>query len=397
MQLCLRVPDPPGDGGTIAMRAITGSLISAGAKVKILAFNTQKHYVDPEKTDPSFRQSTAVEMVYLDTTVKVLPAFLNLFRKDSYHIQRFISKDFETKLVEILKAGSYDIVQLESLFLAPYVDTIRKHAAARIVLRAHNVEYRIWQQLAYACRNPLKRWYLSHLAAKLRTYEIAMLNRYDAILPITAEDEKLMREDGCRLPACIIPLGLEIGRYQATEMEIPGFSLFHLGSMDWMPNLEAVEWFLKKVWPEVQARDPGISLYLAGKNMPEAIKRRRDAGLIVEDFISDAIRYMSNKAIMIVPLLSGGGMRVKIMEGMALGKTIISTRIGAEGIACKHGENILIADSATEFIHWILECRKNPELCRRIGAAAAHLAASEYNNDIIGKKLYQFYLQILKG
>ena len=379
------------------MRAITASLIAAGAEVKILAFNTRKHFQDPERMDPVFSQTTAAETVYLDASVKMLPAVLHLFRKGSYNIQRFISKDFEQKLIEILKAGSYDIVQLESLFLAPYVDTIRKHAPARIVLRAHNVEYRIWQRLAEVCRNPFKKWYLSHLAGRLRAYEISMLNRYDAILPITSEDEKLMREDGCRLPACIIPLGLDISRYHAKETAVPGFSLFHLGSMDWMPNREAVEWFLEAVWPEVHRWDPAIGLFLAGKNMPESIKKRQEPGLVVEDFISDAIRYMSDKAVMVVPILSGGGMRVKILEGMALGKTIISTRIGAEGIACTHGENILIADTAAEFIHWIQACRKNPDLYRKIGKAAAHLAASEYNNDLIGKKLYQFYLQILKG
>lgn len=396
LQICIRVPDPPGDGGAIAMRAIGTSLMEAGAKVKILAFNTRKHFVEDSRMDPDFKQKFSLESVFLDASIKVWPAFKNLFGSDSYNIQRFISPHFKSKLESIFKKDSYDIVQLESVYLAPYLDTIRKNSSAKIVLRAHNIEYLIWQRMADASKNRFMKWYLRLLAKRLKAFEIRMINRYDAILPITREDEKILRLDGCVLPIQVIPLGLNIQKYKTEVSENVSFKLFHLGSMDWLPNQEAINWFLQNVWPEVHQQNPLVTLCLAGKNMPDSIKRKKQQGLEVDDFIADAIKYMDDKTVMVVPLLSGSGMRVKILEGMAMSKTIISTRIGAEGIDCSHLENIILADTPEEFIFWIRECSTNKALCERIGEAACKLVATKYDNKAIGENLYHFYQQNIK-
>lgn len=392
LQLCIRVPDPPGDGGAIAMKSIAESLIEAGASIKVLALNTKKHFVDPVNISEKYKADTAIETVYLDASVKIVPAFVNLFfSKASFHIQRFDSKNFREKLTAILTNGGFDIVQLESLYLAPYLDQIRKCSDAKIVLRAHNVEYVIWERLLGSTGNMFKRYYLSVLTRRLKAFEISMLNRYDAILPITRSDEKIIHRDGCKLPIHVTPLGLNTEKYQIEEKENGMFSVFHLGSMDWMPNIEALNWFIAGVLPELRKRDPSLRIYLAGKKMPGHIKKLASSDLIIEDTISDAIAYMSDKPVMVVPLLSGGGMRVKIIEGMAMGKTIISTRIGAEGIDCEHLKNILIADTPADFIHWIITCKNDPSLCKRIGAGARELALLRYDNKIIGKKLFDFY------
>lgn len=390
LQLCIRIPDPPADGGAIAMRAMATSLMQAGAAVQILAFNTRKHFVDPGKTDPAFSRATNLQAVYLDATVSIIPAFLNLFSSESYNITRFISAEFEKKLAALLQSGNFDVVQLESLFLAPYVKTIRQHSTARIVLRAHNVEYLIWQRMAGSCKSFIKRQYLRLLAEKLKNYEISMLNEYDAILPITREDEAVLRNDGCTKPLLVTPLGLDPAKYSRENRDMKKFSLFHLGSMDWMPNVEAIDWFLTNVFPALEKKSD-ITVYLAGKKMPAWIKHLGSRMLIVEDAISDAISYMSDKTVMVVPLLSGSGMRVKILEGMAMGKAVISTSIGAEGIDCRHEENILIADTPAEFVNWILACKNDPALVARIGDNAARLVSTRYDNSAIGRRVYEFY------
>ena len=397
LQLCLRVPDPPGDGGSIAMKAIAESLMMAGASVQILAFNTRKHFVEESAINPEFKKATNMQTVYLDASVSIIPAFLNLFTSASYNIERFKSVAFEQKLTDLLKNQSFDIIQLESLFLAPCVDVIRRHSNARVVLRAHNVEYLIWERMAASCTSFFKKKYLQLLASRLRKYEISMLNRFDAILPITGEDEKIFRKDGCRIPIYVTPLGLDTSSYQLPQPATAPFSVFHLGSMDWMPNVEAVDWFISQVLPQLQALDGDVKVFLAGKNMPVHIKQLKLKNVVVEDVISNARKYMSDKTVMVVPLLSGSGMRVKILEGMAMGKTIISTRIGAEGIACTHLENILIADTAEAFVSWILTCKKDPVFCSDLGAKAALLAASMYDNRAIGTKLFAFYGQLLAG
>lgn len=395
LQLCLRVPYPPRDGATIAMYNLSESLIAAGASVKTLAFNTKKSFIADEEINPQYKQAVNLQTVFLDATINPKDAFLNFFKKnESYNIKRFYSKDFENALINILKAYVFDVVQLEGLFMSPYVDVIRKYSKAKIALRAHNVEFVIWKRLSDAAANPVKKKYLSFLAKRLKQYESKMLNNYDAIVPLTTEDASLLKMEGCVLPMFLLPIGIETKKYNQPVID-SAFNMFHLGSMDWMPNIEAVDWFLNNAWEPLKKDLPEIKLHLAGSSMPERIKKLADKNLMVYDRIDDAKKFMLDKPVMIVPLLSGGGMRVKIIEGLAAGKIIISTKIGAEGIKYTHGKNILIADTPAEFINEIKKIYNNTQLRYDIGHQAQYLAQSDFDNDVLGKKLFNFYKELI--
>ncbi|MFI5219273.1 MAG: glycosyltransferase family 4 protein [Bacteroidia bacterium] len=391
LQLCIRVPFPPSDGATIAMYNISKSFYENGAQVKILSFNTNKNYVMEEKISKEFREKTGIETVDIDLSVKPLLAFLNLFSNDSYNVSRFVSTAFEEKLKKILAAENFDIVQLEGLYVSPYLDIICGHSKAKVVLRSHNVEYIIWERLAESSKNLLKKKYLAFLAKRLKKYELNLLNRYDAIVPISPADEQAFEKLGCRIPVKTISLGVDVSEYPNSENLPADFSIFHLGSMDWMPNLDAVDWFMNAVYPKLVSIIPGVKIYLAGKNMPERIKQRANKNLIVLDRIDDAKTFMKDKTVMVVPLLSGGGMRIKIIEGMAVGKAIVSTTIGAEGINYTHQKDILIADSPDEFCSAVLKLKTDNDFCKAIGMNARKLAAQQYDNKTIGKELLKFY------
>lgn len=395
LQLCLRIPFPPLDGGSIAMLNLANSLAGAGAEVKMLAFNTKKHFVPDAEIDDRFRKKFSLETVYLDASVKFFPALANLLFSDkSYNIARFESKDFTARLESILAKNTFDIVQLESLFLAPYVQLIRKKSAAKIILRSHNVEYKIWERLRDTCFNPFRHWYLTILAGRIKKYELSMLNRYDAIVSITPEDKKIFEEEKCGIPVHVSPAGIDFEKYpDASQVKEP-FSVFHLGSMDWMPNIEAVQWFVSSVMNKIAKKDKNIKFFFAGRNMPARLMKMNSGSVTVEGSITHSIEYMMPKSIMIVPLLSGSGMRVKIIEGMALGKTVITTTIGAEGIDCTHEKNILIADTAEEFAAAINRCYENRGLCREIGTNARNLVKEKYDNSRIGKDLLDFYFDM---
>jgi glycosyltransferase involved in cell wall biosynthesis len=218
-----------------------------------------------------------------------------------------------------------------------------------------------------------------------------MLNSYDAILPITKEDQSIFADSGCKIPMHVTPFGLDGDEYPNFLNSQPDFSVFHLGSMDWLPNLEGINWFLENVYPSLAQQNEQVKVFLAGKKMPGHLLSRSGENLVITGLVADAVKFMSDKPVMVVPLLSGGGMRVKIIEGMMMGKTIISTTIGAEGIACEHLKNILIADTPQDFIKWILTCKNDPGFCAGIGEAAAVLARNKYDNKIIGRQLYNFY------
>ncbi len=391
LQVCNKIPYPSKDGGSIAIHILTEGLLTLGHQVTVLTINTPKHFLKEEEIDVSYRAQTSFRSVFVDTSVKPLDAFLNLFSSASYNVIRFYSKGFERALNDLLRTGDFDIIELETLWVTPYVETIRKNTRAKIVLRSQNVEFRIWERMAEQAKNPLKKWYLKLLARRLKKYEIGMLNKYDGIACITDLDASSFKELGCTVPVITIPFGVNSATYQIekTEPEYP--SLFHIGSMDWLPNEEAIKWFLNHVWETIHQKYPTLNLYLAGRNMPVWLSNLKMNNVIVVGEVDDSSKFINSKSIMVVPLQSGGGMRVKIIEGMALGKTIISTSIGAEGIACKDNHDILIANSATEFGNAVDKCVADKSFCERLGRNARLLIENEYDNQKICNRLSEFY------
>ncbi len=390
LQLCHRVPFPANDGGNIAMISLADSLISQGVFLKMLSLNTRKHHVRMNSLSEKTKSKYNIESVNIDTSVTPLAAFLNLFSKDSYNVKRFFSKDFEKKLTDVLKGNSWDVVLAESLFMLPYLDTIRKNSSAKIVFRAHNVEHIIWERLAVNEKKSLKRNYLSLLAKRLKEYELQIIHKVDAILPITADDAKLFEEFECTIPMKVVPAGIDISEYPDQINEKQEVCLFHLGSMDWRPNMEGVQWFRDECWESIHKKFPNLFLFLAGRGFPKSLMQQSPPNVFCAGEIFDARKFMMDKQIMIVPLKSGGGMRVKIVQGMALGKTIISTTIGAEGINYTNGKDILIADTCSEFLQQVEKCMLDKAFCFSIGREARKLATEKYSNEVIGKVVMEF-------
>lgn len=393
LQICNKTPWPAKDGGCIAMNLISQGLINKGHQVKILAFNLKKNFTAdfPE----TYLQKTNIETVPLDTSIKILDAFLNLFSKKSFHIERFRKSEFENLIIKTLQEQDYDIIQLESLFVTPYIETIRKYTNAPIVLRAHNIEHLIWERMAHSTKNPLKKVYLKLLAQRLKKYELETLKKLDGIAAITEIDAEFFRKQSS-IPALSFPVGIE---------EFPAKShlgnsekkLFHLGSMDWMPNQEGVKWLLDHVWPLVFKQHPDALLLLAGRNMPSWLSGTQLPGVEIVGEVEDANQFIIKSGIMVVPLLSGSGMRVKIIEGLAAGKPIVSTSIGAEGIPVSHTNNILIADMAEDFAHAICSLLEDAELQQKLSINAMKLAKEKLLNKTIMQNLENFYQMLLSS
>ena len=364
--------------------------MACGNQVMVLAMRTPKNDIKEERIDPAYRKRTSYRSVFINTSVKAFSAFANLFTSKSYNIVRFYSREFEEVLKKLLINENFDIVQLETLWVTPYVETIRKNSKAKIIFRSHNVEHMIWQRLAEITENPLKKWYLGLLAGRLKKYEIHMLNKFDGIACITELDVLEYKKLGCTIPIIHTPFGIRLSDYKPGPKPVVP-SLFHIGAMDWMPNEEAIKWFLKNSWPQIHVKYPDLNLYLAGRNMPEWLLGLKMKNVVVAGEVNDSLEFMNSKSMMIVPLQSGGGMRIKIIEGMALEKTIISTTIGAEGIACENKVNILIADTENEFERAIDLCLANKELSDTIGKNARILIENKYDNRKICERLSEFY------
>ena len=393
LQLCNRVPYPPTDGGSIAMHSLSQSLIAQGAEVKIFAMNTSRHNINVASLPENYKAKTGIEAVEIDTRIKPTAALLNLFTSASYNVIRFDKPAVHAKVRSLLSENEFDVVQFESIFCAPYLKTVKENSDAKCLLRAHNVEHLIWQRMADGSSS-LKKKYLKLLSKRLKNYERSVLPQFDAVLPMTSNDSKIFSEYAPSVLQKIVPIGLSADVYPYNEHQKEELCLFHLGAMDWLPNREAVEWFLERCWFDVKEKFPHLKLYLAGRGFPESLKID-DGNIIYNDEIKNAVEYMQGKAIMIAPVLSGSGMRVKILQAFALGKAVVSTTIGAEGIECLNGENILIADSPGDFISSIEKLVNDISLRNRIGMNARRLFLEKYSAERIADDVIRFYQTLI--
>lgn len=394
LQICNKPPFPAVDGGAIAMNNTTQGLLSNGHQVTVLAITTPKHPINKSTLPKDYVKNTNFQSVFIDTSIKLKDAFFNLFSSKSYNIERFISQEFTLKLKSILNEGKFDIVIIESLFVAPYIQTIKNLSEAKIVLRAHNVEHKIWERISANTKNPIKKSYLSLLAKRLKNYEVETLETVDGIATMTKVDLQAFQKLGYTKDITAIPTGYIINQKGELKKESDEHSVFHIASMDWLPNIEGVQWFVNQVWSKVNSAFPKAHLFLAGREMPDEFYKLPQNNITTIGPVASAKEFYLSKKIMIVPVLSGSGMRIKIIEGMALGKVIVSTTIGAEGIHCTNGKNILIADTPDEFAKAIVTCLNDTDYCEKIGTNAQELIKNEYSNEKISEKMISFFHDI---
>ena len=378
------------------MNSIITGLLNAGHQVKVLAINSDKYHVKASDIPDDYKRQTGIELIKVDLRVRPMKAFFNLFSKKSYHVERFISERFKKKLRQVLENEHFDVVQLEMLYMTPYVETIRENSKAMIVLRAHNVEHKIWERIAKETKFFLKRWYINHLAKTLKEYELNALETVDGIAAITRKDAAFFRKY-CSKPIIDIPYGVYPEQF-TPKFEIEGKPKFyHIGSMNWMPNEEGIRWFIDEVLPKTIEKVPDFVYHLAGRSMPEWLTNSKSLHVNVIGEVPDAKAFVAQHDVAIVPLLSGSGIRIKIIESMAMGKTVITTRVGAEGILYDEDVNIIIAENKAKMVEAIRAIDENPQIAVKIGQAARKLVEETYDNRKIIARLLMFYEQIKPG
>ncbi|WP_158288514.1 glycosyltransferase family 4 protein [Mucilaginibacter psychrotolerans] len=390
-----RVPFPQNGGYPIVVGNTIKGLVTHGHQVSLISINVKKHTDKISERDELLNKIAYTEYD-IDTHVSAVEFVSNLFTKNPYNIDKYYTAGFEKLLVQNLKDNTYDIVQLEGLFVAPYLSAIRKASRAKVIYRAHNIEHQVWRRLAQQKGDPFKKWYLNLLARRVKTYELELLNKFDGIAVFTAQDKTSMLSFGAKIPLQVLPIGVDLTRYcpEPDKTEYP--SLFFLGSLDWLPNREGIEWFIENFHKEIVDGDLKVKFYVAGNSIPEEFDEYEVPGKVfIQGEVDDALEFVNSKSIMIVPLLSGGGMRVKIVEGMAMQKCIISTTIGAEGINFTDGKDIIIANNADEFYKAMLRCIRDEEYSRTVGKNARLLIEQQHDVNKVTEGLLAFYRSVI--
>lgn len=385
-----RIPFPLRDGGAIATFNLLKGLSDLGLKVDYLSLNTKKHFVDRATIDKEFSFLNQVFVFDIDTSVKPVAALTNLFSNKSYNIERFVNKNIADNIRQIVEEHSYDILHFEGLFVADYVKGL---SHPHKILRQHNIEFEIWKTLSKSLSIGLKRWYTGLLARRLERYERSITGLFDAVVSITETDRlKTINHFAYKGRTQYIPAGIIHKEITGSGVDLN--AVYHIGSMEWMPNQEAMKWFHDSIWPLIEQKAPTVQFYMGGKHMPESFRAYNQGHFHVLGEIPELDAFVADKSILAVPLRSGSGIRIKTIEGMMSGKAVVTTTLGAQGLELKNGENCMIADQAEDFAEAIAELTKDPSKRHQIAEIGKQYAIHHFSNASVSLQWLELYRQL---
>lgn len=392
--LCNKSPWPPKDGGAAATLSTIKGLMKLNATITVLSFNTMKHFADSSQIPPEYSKKVEFHFVNIDTTIKPLKLIKNLVFSDRpYNIERFESSEFEQKLSDLLE-NNYDIVQPEGLTFIHYLPLIRNRTRAKVVFRPHNVESSIWSQLAEKENNPLRKFYFRILSERIRKVESEIINDFDGVAAITSVDLEWFRSNGLLKPSIALTPGVEI-HIPIKSQIVNNSTIFFIGSLDWLPNINGLKWFVTKVWPLILEAVPGVRFSIAGRNATgNILKFLKRANLPFSGEVPSSSDFMVDKSVMVVPLFSSSGIRMRIIEGMSFGKSIVTTYRGAEGLAYEDKRDLFIADTREDFADRVIELLKDIQLLEQTGINAVENVRKNYNILASARNLLKFYSEL---
>ncbi len=359
LQICKKVPWPLHDGEAIAVYAMAKGLVLQGNEVSLLAMNTIKHEKQEASISNHLNYYSSVRFVSVDNRIGVKGIFSNLLlSRNPIHVDRLISDDFEGELISVVQETNFDIILMETIFSSHCLDTLRLVSNSKLIIRNHNVEHLIWKRLSNLLPT-WKSWYYHSQAHRLKRYEKRQLEKADLIIPLSVEDERGIRDIGVKTKSKVVPIGLDLDDYKIQDSvdERDIFKICFIGSLDWEPNLQGLSWFIDEVWSRVNSSNlkNRVELHIAGKHMPNRLRELSLNGIVIHQEVSDAISFINNHSAMIVPLFAGSGQRVKILQALALGKIVLSSTIGIEGIHAENERHFLKCNTKEDFFKGIEE------------------------------------------
>jgi glycosyltransferase involved in cell wall biosynthesis len=293
----------------------------------------------------------------------------NLLSPLPYALQKYLSSGMRRAIEKHVAGSEVDIVVCD--FLAPAVNV--PSLPVPTLLFQHNVEAMIWQRHFEVERNPLKKYFLKSQWRRMFEYEKQACHEFDRVVAVSVDDaETMSREYGAK-NVTPVATGVDTEFFtRTTDAERDPFNIVFTGSMDWLPNEDAIQWFTTEILPQIRTRVPEVTLTVVGRNPYSSLTElsRRDPSIIVTGRVPDVRPYMDNASLYIVPIRIGGGTRLKIYEAMAMRLPIVSTTIGAEGLSVTDGVNILLRDDPNSFAAAVSDMLLNREAADAIAGRA---------------------------
>jgi glycosyltransferase involved in cell wall biosynthesis len=392
LQLSPQVPYPLSDGGKVGIFNITRHLAQLGHRVTMLALDRT-----PEVDGRPLEEYCELIRVPHTNKNSIPSALLNLFSDEPYTMAKYESRLYRDTLAQLLSRRDFDVVHADHLHMARYGLLCKQLRGLPVVLREHNIESVILERFAENARPALLRPWARVQAKRIRTYEGRLAAQCDVCCAITEEDRRRLAVLAPLARISVIPAGVSEELFLAGKREprpvIPR-SIAMFGSFDWLPNQDALRWFLLEIFPEILRLQPDARVYVIGKGVPDDIRSMQNKSVVVRGYVEDLAAELVHYAITVVPLRIGGGMRLKIVESFALNIPVVSTTIGCEGISCIDGEHVLVADDEPAFARQVVRLLVDEELRRRLAGNALALAHTMYRWSAAAKEFEKVYQSV---
>lgn len=315
-------------------------------------------------------------------------------RRQPYAVSKFTHSGVRARVTRDLSSGRFDVAVCDFLSAS---GNFPEQLPIPCALFQHNVESSLWQRMAAVETNPIKKWAYGIESSKMTRYEQATLAKFHHIIAVSEHDRQQMLAMN---PACeisVVPTGVDTSKFSvAPPSSADPPRVVFIGSMDWEPNIDAVDYFCAEIWPSIRAQFPNAIFQIVGRNPAVKVQRLASSSVEVTGTVSSVEAYLTSASVVVVPLRIGGGTRLKIFEAMAMGKAVVSTSVGAEGLAVENGRDILLADDARSFGDAIVRLLHDASRRHEIEQAAVRLAV-QYDWSQIAKQFAEVLSNLIPG
>lgn len=386
LQITPRIPYPTHDGGAVYVFHTTKNLSQLGHHISVASFISNQHVQDIEGFK-KYATLTTVDGKFSEYNLKsVLKSTLT---RRPISVQHRMKTNLMRKALEEIDTKP-DVILLEGVHTASFIPDIRKiFKGIPIVLRQANVEYLLLKRNASTTKNFfLKLFYLDQYQL-MKKFETTAMKEVDAVTAITEYDKSIFLSLLPDLLCHVSPAGASIP--EKINLNRNRNTLLVISNWKWKPNFDGLKWFMEKVWPEIHSRNPDLQFDIIGAGLDSAFQGKYSLGNInYRGFVEDLEPFKQSSTIFLAPLLSGSGMKLKIIEGLASGLPIITTKFGAEGIEIESGTHFIEANTASEFEKAIFRLLENESLRESISNNAVQVIKQKYTWKAIAEDLVQF-------
>ena len=386
-------PYPLDEGGHIRTFNMVKAL-SKEFEIYLFSFLVEQRAVESSKLMKYCKDCSTIEVPVhkKDILHKLLRNGRRILLLKNPSSDTFFFKEAKRGLSNYINTMKPDIAVIEHSWLAGYTGML-KSAGIKVVLDAHNVESNLWKQF-YLNSNLWKKIPYYFFWKSMVLNEKRFMKRFDLIVSTSKKEDEKIKKIAPQVPREVVPNGIDLDR-SVVDVPEEQNSIGFIGLMRYPPNVQAVLYFLKTIFPLVKQAIPDVKFFIAGKDPSgEILKLSDNKNVFVKGYVPDATTFMSKCAIMITPLLQGSGTRTKILEAMSLKKPVVSTSQGAEGLMVENGKDIRIEDNPEVFAKAVISLLKNKELRKSIGGEAYKTVVSHYSWASIENKLISVIKQI---